>query len=191
MRHRKRVKKLGRSKSHREAMVANLASSLVLNEFIVTTEPKAKVCKALVDKVVSIGKKKSLNTKRRVEQILRDKLASAKVVDVLADKYKDRTSGFVTMVRVGNRRGDNAKMSKLVLVGSEPFRKVKKLTAKKKARIKKKKQPEVEEKKKSVLDRMKQLRGRFARRGKKEDVKGTGRFEKGPSEGGVKSRSGI
>jgi large subunit ribosomal protein L17 len=173
-------------------MVANLASSLILNEYIVTTEAKAKACKSFVDKVIALGKNKNLYAKRRLERLLKDERASRKVLEVLADRYDDRKSGFVKSVRLGHRKGDNASLSKLILVGAEPFRKAKKVkTRKKKKMIETEKKDKGVRKKRSVLDRVKELRGRFASRDKQISTKGKGEATKGPMEGKVRSRSGI
>lgn len=188
MRHKKKIKKLGKAKSHRKAMIANLASSLIRNEYIVTTTPKAKACKAFVDKVVSIGKAGDVYSRQRVSSLLRDRLAAAKVMDVLSEKYKDRVGGYVTSVRVGSRSGDNASLTKLVLVGSKPYRKVKKVSVRKKRKKKKEKEAEIsDDKKQTVMDKVKGLRGRF----KKTKDLNADRDDRAAKDVKAKSRSGI
>lgn len=190
MRHRLKIKKLGRTKAHRDSMLANLSSSLITNEYIVTTVQKAKACKALTDKVISVGKKKNLNARRRVEQLLRDRLAASKVIDVLADKYVDRVGGFVTIVRLGKRKGDNSEMAKLILIGSEPFRKAKKVKVKKKKTVKgDDKEKSVKEETKPSGGVLKGLRGRFQRsQGVGKESKRAKEISKSVE---TKSRSGI
>ncbi len=165
MRHQKKINKLGRDKSHRKAMVSNMASSLILSEYIVTTRAKAKICKSFTDKVISFGKKGGLHAKKEVEKLLGDKLAASKVIKVLVDRYNDRIGGYVSIVHIGNRKGDNSKMSKLILVGSEPIRKTKKKTkkaSKKKTSGKKDKAIRKQKKEKqNILDKVKTLRNKF------------------------------
>ncbi|MBN2016160.1 50S ribosomal protein L17 [Candidatus Dojkabacteria bacterium] len=189
MRHRKKGKQLGRTASHRKAMIANLSSFLILNEYIVTTKAKAKECKSFTDKVISIAKKKDLYSKRRVKSLLKDKIASGKLVDVLVDRYADREGGYVSMVKLGKRVGDDADMAKLYLVGSEPVRVKKKVKTKKKVKKQKEKKQEVEKKeKKGIFEKVKSLRQSiFDRRqgsGKGQQDVGAKRIE-------TKSRSGI
>lgn len=192
MRHKKKIKKLGRTRAHRKAMLANLASSLILHEYVVTTKAKAKACKAYVDKIISIGKGKDLQARRRTETLLRDRLAADKVINVLVDRYKDRVGGFVTIIYLGRRKGDDAEVSKLVLLGSEPIRVAKKVKTKRKVKAQKRKKMKAkDEKKQSVLERVRSLRGRFAKRGTKQKAEGREAVDKGPKEGGVRSRSGI
>lgn len=177
-------------------MIRNMASSLILNEYIVTTKAKAKVCKAFVDKVISRGKRKDPHTERMLVMLLRDNLAVEKIINVLREKYKDRVSGFVTSVSVGYRKGDDAAMTKLVLVGAEPFRKAKKVKTKtrRKAKAKERELQEIKKEKRGLglLDRVRELRGRL-RKGSSDQRKiGQRReFSKGPQEGGTRSRSGI
>lgn len=180
-----KVKKLGRSKSHREAMLSNIASSLILNEYIVTTKAKAKACKAYIGKVITVGKKKSLNARRKVIKLLGDKIAADKVFDVLSDRYKDRVGGYSYMVRLGTRKGDNAAMVKLILVGAEPVREKSKVKTKKKIKDEKKKKKE-QEKKRSILDRVRDLRGKL-----KDDKVKKDQFEGRSKQVEKKSRSGI
>lgn len=196
MRHQKQGKNLGRTASHRNALVANLTSSLIINEYISTTITKAKACKRYFDRVMSVAKKGDLYARRRVEMLLRDKLAADKVMEVLVNRFKDRSGGFTTLVRIGIRPGDNAQMGKLVLIGSKPVKSAKKVKARSKKAAKKttkepkKKQEAKGKEKQSVLDKVKELRGKFL--GKKGDP-----IQKKDQTSGVgkqmptRSRSGI
>jgi len=186
MRHKKSVKKLSRSKSHREAMLSNMASSLILNEYIVTTEAKGKRCKSYVDKVISIAKKNDLSSYRKIEKKLKDKLASDKVVKVLSERFKDRIGGFTNLVHLGSRKGDNARLVKVILIGSKPFKeKVK--TKKRKVKKQKNVVEKEDQKKKNIFEKVKGI-GSKMKKGKsqKDD-----QVDKGPSDIRVKSRSGI
>lgn len=195
MRHKVKTKKIGRTKSHRNAMIANVTASLLVNEYVVTTIQKAKLCKAFTDRLISIGKKDDLYSRRRVLSLLRDKNATNKIFEVYEKRFVDRVGGFVSIKRLGNRKGDNAQLAKLIMVGSSPYRIVKKVKVrKKKAEPKKvdkvKNEPTMQsEKKQSVFDRVKSLRGRLtgardmARQEPKDDRIG-GKVER-------KSRSGI
>jgi large subunit ribosomal protein L17 len=197
MRHRKKINKLGRTKTHREAMLANLASSLILHEYIVTTEAKAKACKSFVDKVFSTARDGDLYSKRKVERLLRDKLAQKKLFEVLIKKLDDRSGGFSFIIKLQRRKGDNARMAKLVLVGSEPVRtKVTRKDSKSKSKAKKQTKKDTKKEaskdkqvgqspKRSLLDRVKDLRGRFGKE------KGKDQTDRGGKDVQAKSRSGI
>ena len=116
MRHLKRVKKLNKVKSHRDAMLANLAASIIQYEEVSTTEAKAKVVRGIVDRLINIGKSNDLNARRRLYSALPTKLAADKVFEVLSPRYKDRVSGFTSIIKIGSRKGDNSKMVKIKLV---------------------------------------------------------------------------
>lgn len=191
MRHKKRVKKLGKDTAHRRAMLSNMASSLIISEYIKTTIPKAKACKSLVDRLISLGKKGSLHTHRRLESILRDPLAVDKLESVLVNRYKDRIGGYVSMVRIGHRKGDNAPMAKLVLIGSEPFRKPKKVLTRRKKKQQKLSKKESTKKGRSVLDRVREIKGRAEKREKISISKQKAQIGKKAEGIKAKSRSGI
>ncbi len=116
MRHQKRVKKLNKVKSHRDAMLKNLAASIIQYEEVKTTEAKAKAVSSLVDRIISVGKKGDLNARRRLYAMLPTKLSADKVLDILKDRYKERMSGFTSIVHIGQRKGDNARIVKIKLV---------------------------------------------------------------------------
>ena len=116
MRHLKKVKKLNKAKSHRELMLSNLAASVIQYEAVETTEAKAKAVSSLIDRIIVVGKDKDLNARRRLYSILPTKLAADKVLDVLSDRYKDKNSGFTSIVHIRRRFGDNSKIVKIKLV---------------------------------------------------------------------------
>ena len=111
MRHRKAGRKLNRTTSHRKAMFANMASSLIEHEQIVTTVPKAKEIRPFVEKLVTLGKKGDLASRRLAISRTRDEDAVRKLFATLAPRYAERNGGYVRIMRAGFRYGDNAPMA--------------------------------------------------------------------------------
>ena len=103
MRHRISGRKLNRKTSHRMALLKNLAKSLITNEQIETTLPKAKDLKPFVEKIVHSGKNNSLHSRRKVFSFLRDNILVNKVFDVLAKRYANRNGGYTRVLRSGFR----------------------------------------------------------------------------------------
>lgn len=116
MRHRKSGRKLNRTASHRKAMFANMACSLIKHEQIKTTLPKAKEMRAIVEKLISLGKRGDLHARRQAYARLPDKAAVAKLFEALAERYADRNGGYTRVVRAGFRYGDAAPMGIIELV---------------------------------------------------------------------------
>jgi large subunit ribosomal protein L17 len=116
MRHGNQGRKLNRTSSHRKAMFANMAASLIKHEQIVTTLPKAKELKPVADKLVTLGKKGGLHRRRQAFAQLRDDAAVAKLFDALADRYKERPGGYVRVLKAGFRYGDSAPMAVIEFV---------------------------------------------------------------------------
>lgn len=116
MRHRKQGRKLNRTASHRKAMFANMAAALIEHEQIVTTLPKAKELRAVVDKLITLGKKGTLHARRQAIARTRDIEQSKKLFDVLGPRYKDRNGGYTRVLKAGYRYGDNAPMAVIELV---------------------------------------------------------------------------
>jgi len=117
MRHNNKVKKLGKEKSHREAMLRNLATSIILYEKVKTTEAKAKEAVKIVEKLITASKDKSqMLAIRKIQKVVYDKNASKKLIESLKDRYKDRQSGFTRITAIKNRPGDNAKIVQIELV---------------------------------------------------------------------------
>ncbi len=108
MKHNIKNKKLNKTSSHRKAMFMNMSNSLIKHEQITTTLAKAKELRRFVEKIITLGKKADLLSRRKAISILQDQKISKKVFDVLADRYKDRSGGYTRIIKLGNRFGDNA-----------------------------------------------------------------------------------
>ena len=108
MKHNIKNKKLNKTSSHRKAMLMNMSNSLIKHEQITTTLAKAKELRRFVEKIITLGKKADLLSRRKAISILQDQKISKKVFDVLADRYKDRSGGYTRIIKLGNRFGDNA-----------------------------------------------------------------------------------
>ena len=108
MKHNIKNKKLNKNSSHRKAMLMNMSNSLIKHEQITTTLAKAKELRRFVEKVVTLGKKGDLLSRRKAISILQDQKMSNKVFDVFANRYKDRSGGYTRIIKLGNRFGDNA-----------------------------------------------------------------------------------
>ena len=116
MRHKLAHCKLNRTASHRKAMFANMASSLIEHEQIVTTLPKAKELRPIVEKLVTLAKRGDLNSRRLAIARTRNKEMSKKLFDVLGPRYKDRQGGYIRIMKAGFRYGDNAPMAVIEFV---------------------------------------------------------------------------
>ena len=116
MRHRIAHRKLNRTDSHRKAMFANMASSLIEHEQIVTTLPKAKELRPFVEKLVTLAKKGDLTSRRIAIARTRNKEMSKKLFDVLGPRYKERSGGYIRIMKAGFRYGDNAPMAVIEFV---------------------------------------------------------------------------
>ena len=108
MKHNIKNKKLNKTTSHRKAMFMNMSNALIKHEQITTTLAKAKELKRFVDKIITLGKKGDLLSRRKAISILQDQKMSKKVFDVFADRYKMRSGGYTRIIKLGNRFGDNA-----------------------------------------------------------------------------------
>ena len=108
MKHNIKNKKLNKTSSHRKAMFMNLSNALIKHEQITTTLAKAKELRRFVEKIVTLGKKGDLLSRRKAVSILQDQKMSKKVFDVLAERYKARAGGYTRIIKLGNRYGDNA-----------------------------------------------------------------------------------
>jgi len=116
MRHRIKGKKLDRAKSFRVAMLNNLASSIIIYEKVKTTEAKAKAVKPLLEKIITTSIKGDLASRRELIRLLPQKMAVKKAMEILAVKYKGRRGGYLRIIKIGNRIGDNANMVQIELV---------------------------------------------------------------------------
>ena len=116
MRHRKAGRKLNRTASHRKAMFANMVQALVKHEQITTTLPKAKELRPIVEKLITLGKKGDLHSRRLLISRTGSPDTAAKVIDVLAPRYEERAGGYVRIMKAGFRYGDDAPMAVIELV---------------------------------------------------------------------------
>ena len=119
MRHRHSGRKLGRTGSHRMAMLRNMVTSFLDKEKIVTTVPKAKELRPFAEKIITLGKQESLHARRRALAIIRKKSVVHKLFDTLAPRYADRHGGYTRIIRLGYRKGDSAEMALIELVDGE------------------------------------------------------------------------
>ena len=120
MRHKISKRKLNRTSSHRKALLANMAVALIKHEQIKTTLPKAKELAPFVEKLITLGKKGDLNARRKLYSIVPEKTWGAKVFDVLAERYKERSGGYTRIMKAGFRYGDSAPMAVIELVDRDP-----------------------------------------------------------------------
>ncbi|MFL2816180.1 MAG: 50S ribosomal protein L17 [Alphaproteobacteria bacterium] len=120
MRHLKSKRKLNRTSSHRKAMLGNMAVSLIKHEQIQTTLPKAKELSPFVDKLITLGKKGDLASRKKVHSILPEKQWTSKIFDELSKRYKERDGGYTRVLKAGFRYGDSAPMAVIELVDRNP-----------------------------------------------------------------------
>ena len=111
MRHRFGYKKLNRTSEHRKALIKNMLNSLVKYEQITTTLPKARVLKPQADKLITLGKKDSLQNTKRIISKLQDEGSASKVRKTLSKRYENRKGGYTRIIKAGFRYGDNAPMA--------------------------------------------------------------------------------
>ena len=116
MKHRIKGKKLNRTSSHRKALFKNMAQAIIKHEQIITTLPKAKTMKPIIDKLITLGKKGSLHARRQAFSQLRDNNIVSKLFGDLAARYTDRQGGYSRVLRAGYRYGDAAAMAVFELV---------------------------------------------------------------------------
>ncbi len=116
MRHGKKGRKLNRTAEHRKAMFMNLAQALLKHEQIMTTLPKAKELKPVVEKLITLGKKGGLSNRRLAISRLQDKGIVEKIFSTLAERYKKRDGGYTRVLKAGFRKGDDAPMAIIELV---------------------------------------------------------------------------
>ena len=108
MKHNIGHRKLNRTSSHRKSLLMNLSNALIKHEQITTTLTKAKELRPFVEKIVTLGKRGDLESRRKAIAILQDKKLTTKIFDTFADRYKERKGGYTRIVKIGNRYGDNA-----------------------------------------------------------------------------------
>ncbi|WP_173931486.1 50S ribosomal protein L17 [Chelativorans sp. Marseille-P2723] len=116
MRHGRSGRKLNRTSSHRKAMFANMAAALIEHEQIVTTLPKAKELRPIVEKLVTLGKRGDLHARRRAIAAIRDEDIVKRLFDTVAPRYASRNGGYTRVMKAGFRYGDNAAMAVIEFV---------------------------------------------------------------------------
>jgi large subunit ribosomal protein L17 len=116
MRHGKVHRKLGRKTQHRRAMFANMAAALIKHEQIVTTVPKAKDLRPVIEKFVTLAKRGDLHSRRRAIAEIRDIAMVKKLFEVLGPRYKDRNGGYTRVLKAGFRYGDSAPVAVIEFV---------------------------------------------------------------------------
>ncbi len=116
MRHGFAHRKLNRKPEHRKAMFANMAAALIKHEQIVTTLPKAKDLRPIVEKLITLGKRGDLHARRQAIASLRDVSMVKKLFDVLGPRYKERNGGYTRVLKAGYRYGDSAPVAVIEFV---------------------------------------------------------------------------
>jgi large subunit ribosomal protein L17 len=119
MRHKVAGFKLKRDVGARVALLRNLATSVILEERIITTIPKAKAVRPLVDRLVTLAKEDTLHSRRQAAAVLRTPASVKKLFDTLGTRFGQRNGGYTRITRLGPRKGDGAEQAMLELVGSE------------------------------------------------------------------------
>ena len=120
MRHGFRGRRFNRTAEHRTAMFANMSAALIKHEQIVTTLPKAKDLRPVVEKLVTLAKRGGLHARRMAMSDIRDETQVKKLFDVLSARYKDRKGGYLRIIKAGFRYGDSAPMAVIEFVDRDP-----------------------------------------------------------------------
>jgi len=120
MRHRIAGRKLGRDTSHRRALLRNLVTSLFENGKVSTTDAKAKELRRVAEKLITLGKRGSLHARRQALAYIQKRSVVAQLFSEISPRYSQRPGGYTRIIKLGNRRGDNAPLSLLELV-QEPY----------------------------------------------------------------------
>ena len=116
MRHGFKGRRFNRTAPHRLSMFANMSAALIMHEQIITTLPKAKDLRPVVEKLISLAKKGSLHARRLAISQVRDETQVKKLFDVLGQRYKDRHGGYIRIMKAGFRHGDSAPMAVIEFV---------------------------------------------------------------------------
>ena len=118
MRHLKAGRKLGRSSAHRNSLYRNLVAELLRHDRIKTTDEKAKEVRRFADRMVTLGKRGTLDARRRAAAFLRDPKVVRRLFSDVAPRFTDRAGGYTRIVKLGQRAGDAAKVSMIELTGT-------------------------------------------------------------------------
>jgi large subunit ribosomal protein L17 len=142
MRHRKAGNKLGRNTSHRRALLRNLVTSVIIEDRVETTVAKAKAVRPLIEKMITLGKKGDLHSRRQALAFMMTDTSVTRLFETVAPRYGDRQGGYLRIVKTGFQKGDGAEKAFIELLGAE-----KQLAEKqqKRADIKAKKRADLEE----------------------------------------------
>jgi large subunit ribosomal protein L17 len=125
MRHRQAGRKLGRTMAHREMMMRNLVTSLILYEKIITTAAKAKDLRGVADKMVTLAKRGDLHARRQAAEVLTDEKALAKLFESFGARYEARSGGYTRITKLDYRMGDGAPLAAIEFMGAEAAPEVK------------------------------------------------------------------
>jgi large subunit ribosomal protein L17 len=138
MHHGKTGSKLGRTSSHKEAMLRNMVTSIIKHERIRTTDMKAKELRKIAEKMITLGKKGSLHARRQALAVVRDKDMVSKLFGELTERFRNRAGGYTRIVKAGYRFGDNAPVSIVEFIPDEKKKEKAKPKAKSKTKAKEK-----------------------------------------------------
>ncbi|MFQ5801672.1 MAG: 50S ribosomal protein L17 [Candidatus Methylomirabilales bacterium] len=119
MRHRKLRRKLGRTSAHREALLRNLTTSLLLYEKIITTAAKAKELRKITERVITLAKRKDLHARRQAADVIQDERVLKKLFETIGERYQGRNGGYTRITKLEYRVGDGAPLAAVELVGTE------------------------------------------------------------------------
>jgi len=119
MRHQKAGRKLGRTTSHKEAMLRNMVTSFFKHEKITTTDIKAKELRRVAEKMITLGKNASLHARRQAASVVRERGVVKKLFEEISPRYKDRAGGYTRIIKAGFRVGDNAPLAVIELIPQE------------------------------------------------------------------------
>src|ERR1700757_4325482 len=136
MRHKVAGYKLKRPVDSRNALLRNLCTSVILEERVITTVPKAKAVRPLVEKMITLAKKDTLHTRRQAASFLTTPASVKKLFDTLGTRFGQRNGGYTRITRLGPRKGDGAELAMLELVGSELVKRAAERAKRKEERLK-------------------------------------------------------
>ncbi|MBI3081030.1 MAG: 50S ribosomal protein L17 [candidate division NC10 bacterium] len=119
MRHRKARRKLGRTTEHREALLRNLTTSLLLHERIITTQAKAKELRKIAERMITLAKREDLHARRQAAEVVQDERVLKKLFDALGGRYQGRNGGYTRITKLDYRMGDGAPLAAIELIGAE------------------------------------------------------------------------
>ena len=136
MRHRRAGYKLKRDMGARKALLRGLATSVIQNERVITTVPKAKAVRPLVEKMITLAKRDSLHTRRQAAAFLETPAAVKKLFETFGPRFAQRKGGYTRLTRLGWRQGDGAEQAMIELVGSELVKRAEERRKRKEARLK-------------------------------------------------------